>query len=193
MNMKVADKDGVMRARWVLAWKSTGKAKAFCVLEFQDADSTEVPRDSPMISQCVASNQVKLASGDIMTVFLSRDEEHRNIFILPPDDVRDILRLSPESMLRLRKAVSGLVNSKEKWRDPLKRSLLNHVSTSGALDLCAFVLVKQKQIRGVTGLHVEDLLGGGKVFDKKVLEVKNEFDFGAWDAAVMGFTKRQLT
>ena len=37
-----------MRARWVLTWKSTGKAKArLCVLGFQDPDLTEVPRDSP--------------------------------------------------------------------------------------------------------------------------------------------------
>ena len=37
-----------MRARWVLTWKSTGKAKTrLCVLGFQNPDLTEVPRDSP--------------------------------------------------------------------------------------------------------------------------------------------------
>ena len=35
--------DRIMRARWVLTWKSSGKAKArLCVLGFQDPDSTEV-------------------------------------------------------------------------------------------------------------------------------------------------------
>ena len=39
-----------MRARWVLTWKSTGKAKArLCVLGFQDPDLKEVLRDSPML------------------------------------------------------------------------------------------------------------------------------------------------
>ena len=56
-----------MRARWVLTWKSTGKATArLCVLGFQDPDLTEVPRDSPTLSaasealimQWVASPQV---------------------------------------------------------------------------------------------------------------------------------------
>ena len=48
VNKKVADKDRVMRARWVLTWKSTGKAKArLCVLGFQDPFLTEVPQDSP--------------------------------------------------------------------------------------------------------------------------------------------------
>ena len=41
----------VMRARWVLTWKQTGKAKARqCVLGIQDPDLTEVPRDSPTLS-----------------------------------------------------------------------------------------------------------------------------------------------
>ena len=45
---KFVDQESVMRARWVLTWKSTGKAKArLCVLGFQDPDLKEVPRDSP--------------------------------------------------------------------------------------------------------------------------------------------------
>ena len=39
VNKKVADEDCEMRVRWVLTWKSTGKAKArCCVLGFQDPD-----------------------------------------------------------------------------------------------------------------------------------------------------------
>ena len=37
--------------------------------------------------QCVASNMRKLVPGDIKTAFLSGDEDHRNIFILPHNDV----------------------------------------------------------------------------------------------------------
>ena len=48
---KFVDQERVMRARWVLTWKSTGKAKArLCVWGFQDPDLTEVPRDSPTLS-----------------------------------------------------------------------------------------------------------------------------------------------
>ena len=47
VNKRVADKDSVMRTRWVLTLKSTDKAKArLCLLEFQDPDMAEVPRDS---------------------------------------------------------------------------------------------------------------------------------------------------
>ena len=69
-----------MRARWVLTWKSTGKAKArLCVLGFQDPGLTEVHRDSPTLSaasevlimQWVASHKYRLISGDIKTALLS--------------------------------------------------------------------------------------------------------------------------
>ena len=125
----------------------------------QDPDLAEVPRDSPalsaqaeaLISQCVTSGNWKLVSGDIKKEFLSRDEEHLNIFILAPDDVREILKFSPESMLRLRKAVYGLVNAPKKWRNRLEGSLLNHGLTSCVLDPCAFVLVEQKQNQRCVG------------------------------------------
>ena len=63
-----------MRARWVLTWKLTGKAKGrLCVLGFQDPDLTEVHRDNPTLSaasealimQWVASHKYRLISGDI--------------------------------------------------------------------------------------------------------------------------------
>ena len=75
---KIVDQERVMRARWVLTWKLTGKAKArLCVLGFQDPDLTEVPHDSPTLSaasealimQWVASHKYRLISGDIKTAF----------------------------------------------------------------------------------------------------------------------------
>ena len=106
----------------------------------------------------------------------------------------DVLKLSPESMVRLRKAVYGFVNTPNKWWDRLKRSLLKHGITSCALDPCAFVLIKQSKVRGLTGVHVDDLLGGGdEVFDGTILEVEREFDGGAWDVGAIRFKARQLT
>ena len=108
------DQERIMRARWVLTWKSIGKAKArLCVLGFQDPDLTEVPRDSPTLStasealimQWIASHKYRLISGDIKTAFLSGDEDVRNIFIAPPDDVRQMLNVDHDTVLRLRKAV----------------------------------------------------------------------------------------
>ena len=135
------------------------------MLAFQDPDLTEVPRDSPTLSaasetlimQWVASHNYRLISGDIKTAFLSGDEDIRNIFISPPDDVRQMLNL-----LLLRRAVYGLVNAPKKWWDRLKTSLIKRGFTSCALDPCAFVLQKSGQIDGVLGVHVDDVIGDGK-------------------------------
>ena len=129
---KFVDQERVMRARWVLTWKSTGKV------------GLSGPRDSPTLSaaskalimQWVASHKYRLISGDVITAFLSGDEDVRNIFIAPPDDVRQMLNLDHETVLRLRKAVYGLVNAPKKWWDRLKKSLIEHGFTSCALDPC---------------------------------------------------------
>ena len=87
------DPESIMRAKWVLTWKPSGKAKArLRVLGVQDPDLTEVPRDSPTLStasealimQWVASHKYRLISSDIKTAFLSGDEDVRNIIFAPP-------------------------------------------------------------------------------------------------------------
>ena len=49
---KCIDQERVMRARWVLTWKSLERQNhvCVCVLGFQHPDLTEVPRDSPTLS-----------------------------------------------------------------------------------------------------------------------------------------------
>ena len=106
----------------------------------------------------------------------------RNIFISPPGDVRQMLNVDHETVLRLRKAVYGLVNAPKKWWDRLKKSLIQHGFTSCALDPCAFVLRTSGQIHGVLGVHVDDEIGGGdETFDRIMTSVRKEFDFAAWD------------
>ena len=141
----------------LVLWKQVRKIWRlikWCVLGFQDPDLTEVPRDSPTLSaasealimQWVASHKYRLISGDIKTAFLSGDEDIRNIVISPPHDVRQMLNLDHETVLRLRKAVYGLVNAPKKWWDRLKKSLIEHGFTSCALDPCAFVLRVEKSM-----------------------------------------------
>ena len=161
-----------------------------------------MPRDSPTLSaasealimQWVASHKYRLISGDIKTAFLSGDEDIRNIFISPPDDVRQMLNLDHETVLRLRKAVYGLVNAPKKWWDRLKTSLIKHGFRSCALDPCAFDLRKSGKIHGVLGVHVDDVIGGGnETFDRTMTTVRKEFDFGTWDVGNFRFKGRQIS
>ena len=99
-----------------------------------------------------------------------------------PDDVRQMLNVDHETVLRLRKAVYGLVNAPRKWWDRLKKLLIQNGFTSCALDPCAYALRTSGNIHGVLGVHVDDVIGGGnETFDRIMTAVRKEFDFGTWD------------
>ena len=85
----------------------------------------------------------------------------RNIFIAPPDDVRQMLNVDHDTVLRLRKAMYGLVNAPKKLWDRLRKSLIQHGFTSCSFDPCVFVLRKSGNVHGVLGVHVDDMIGGG--------------------------------
>ena len=84
---RVADKDRVLRVRWVMTWTSTTKAKArLCSWRPRprlDRSSSRQPQifsaqADALILQGVASKNWKWVSKDIKKAFLSRDEEHLN-------------------------------------------------------------------------------------------------------------------
>ena len=127
------------------------------------------------------------------TPFLSGERtalQHPNIFIRPPDGVRDILRFSPESNAE---AATGLLNVSKKWWDLLKRSILNHGSSSCALDPCAFVFVKQKIRCHWCFMWTTCWEEMTNCLIEPFVKVKREFDFGARDVEATRFKRRQLT
>ena len=138
--------------------------------------------------------QYRLISGDIKTAFLSGDEDVRNIFIAPPDDVRQMLNVDHDTVLRMRKAVYGLVNAPKKWWVRLRKSLIQHSLTSCSLDPCVFVLRKSGKVHGVLGVHVDDMIGGGnETFNRVMTVVRKEFDFGSWDIGNFRFKGRRFS
>jgi len=199
---KGVDMRRAMRARWVLTWKAVGKAKArLCVLGFQDPDLTEMERDSPTMStqaeslmlQWIASSGYVIESGDIKTAFLSGDHDDREVFILPPPDVAKMLHMSDQEILRLRKAVYGLVNAPRKWWERLRKSLLTLGFVQSQLDPCIFIMKSANKTHGMLGVHVDDILGAGdRVYQAAIAKLREEFQFGSWDTHKMKFRGRNI-
>ena len=105
-----------------------------------------------------------------------------------------MINLDHETVLRLRKAVYGLVNAPKKWWDRLKTSLIKHGFTSCALNPCAFILQKGGKIHGVLGVHIDVVIGGGnETFDRTMTTVRKEFDFGAWGVGNFRSRSRQIS
>ena len=118
----------ILRALWVLTWKNVGTEKVpkarLCALGFQDPHLTTLPTSSPTstsdgesaILQWIVNERHLLESGDLETAFLSGDPDPAykgsdTLYIDPPSDLKRWLKLGPEDVLRLRKAVYGLVNA----------------------------------------------------------------------------------
>ena len=121
---------------------------------------------------------VEVVSRDIKTVFLSGDEDHRDIFILLADSVLDVSKPSSASRMRNCAKQCGLGNTRRNG-GTLERSLLNHGFTSCTLDLCAFVFLKQGRARGLVGAHVDDFNAGmimSQILEVQTSDVAEYFD-----------------
>ena len=64
-------------------------------------------------------------------------------------------------MLRLEKAAYGLAEAPRAWFARLSRELIGAGLQQSQLDPCLFFLRQDKVLKGVCGVHMDDLIGGG--------------------------------
>ena len=209
--MKICEMHGIPRERvlgmrWVLTWKpledhegqNVGKkAKARLIIKgYQDPDLLTVPREAPTLSSLgrnsilaeASKRRFKIWLGDIKTAFLNGDqtELQRNIFAEPPEDVREKLGMKQHEILRVAKAMYGLLHAPKRWFEKLKEVLISQDWIAHQMDQCVFKLVDDKGVVcGYIGVHVDDVIctGVGDYFDSHVKMFLNSFPFGSWKCA----------
>ena len=202
---KGIDPSRVMQMRWVHIWKpllnDSGvqegrKAKARLIIKgFQDPRLTYLPRESPtlatlgrnmLLTQC-ARRQFQLSSGDISTAFLqgNHSEINEDIFGAPPPEVRKMLNMKEHEILRITKAIYGLLNAPKQWFESLSSFLVEDGWIPHGLDKCLYKWVEDGVIQGVLGIHVDDVLcgGKGKSYESALERLQNRFSFGSWSNA----------
>ena len=150
----------IMKARWVLTWKSVGTAKEpkarLCVLGYTDPRLTTLETSSPtltgdgeaLIMQWVVNHRHTLESGDLKTAFLPGDVDEARmgdeaIHVDMPADVKSWIRLGPDEALRLRKAVYGLINAPLRWHLRLSRALKEAGFIPLLMDECVWILADE--------------------------------------------------
>lgn len=202
--------DRIMQMRWVLTWKSgvsdekTGgeqkKAKARLIIKgFQDPRLTTLPRESPTLSSlgrnlllaCAARSRMRLSSGDIRTAFLQGDatESQDELYGYPPPEVRQMLGMKDHEIIRIIKAIYGLLNAPKRWYDSLSRFLIDDGWIVHSLDKCLFKRVDENnEICGYLGIHVDDVLcaGVGSEFTVAIDRLREKYPFGSWSCAQEG-------
>ena len=207
----------ILKSRWVLTWKKTGEAKArLCVLGFQDPRLETVETSSPtmtqdaehLVLQWVVNNGHKLESGDLKTAFLSGDSDpDLPLYIQPPADLANWLKLGPDEQIKLRKAVYGLVDAPRRWHQRLARELRNAGFVPLRTDECVWILASdakdkttansewapRQHVHGVLGVHVDDLIGGGdQKWQKAIAQLRQALEFGSWETRKFTFRGRNL-
>ena len=196
----------ILQMRWVYTWKTetdtegkqTGKrAKARLIVKgFQDPRLTHLPREAPTLSNlgrnllmsCSASDKTPLFVGDIKTAFLQgkQSEIQENVFAEPPPEVRKHLGMKDTEILRITKAIYGLLNAPKQWFESWSSYLIESGWTQHRLDQCLYKLIVDGKLCGYLGMHVDDILctGSGEYFQRKIHELKERFKFGTWENAM---------
>lgn len=120
-----------------------------------------------LLLSITASMQWDLVSLDITSAFLQGRAIDRNVFIIPPKEVR-----KPGTLWRLKKCVYGLSDAARMWYEEVK----DQVQMAG-IDRCphddAFFYRKDgsgKSLEGIMGIHVDDFLSSGTPEFREILE-----------------------
>ena len=69
------------------------------------------------------------------------------LYIDPPSDLKRWLNLGPEDVLRLRKAVYGLINAPLRWHQRLSRALRQADFVSLQIDPCVWILPASSPVK----------------------------------------------
>ena len=199
------DPNKIIKARWVLVWKKssdpdvkTKTPKARLVLVgWQDPLLGQIATDSPtlrkesksLVLSICASKKWKLWGADIKTAFLSGDASNRELYFKPPREVKEWMSLTDDDLYRLEKAAYGLAEAPRAWFMRLSRELREAGLTQSTLDPCLFVLRGKDEIKGVCGVHVDDLLGGGeKEMDEVLDRLRKKLPFGDYRTFTIRYT-----
>ena len=76
------------------------------------------------------------------------------MYIDPPSDLKRWLKLGPEDVLRLRKAVHGLINAPLRWNQKLSRAIRQAGFVSLQLDQCVWILTASNPAKHVSPVDV---------------------------------------
>ena len=126
---------------------------------FTDPDLTTIRAESPTLSrlgkhwlfQFAASNNWRITKGDVKTVFLQGDrkEQSRNVYVQPTAEIRRLLNLKDDEIMKLEAAVYGLRNAPKAWYERLKGDLLRLGAKLHQLDTCMFQVFDGDRLVGL--------------------------------------------
>lgn len=198
------DPTRVMRMRWILTWKSTGKTKArLVVVGFEDPDilNPELQTTSPTMSR--RSRQLlltysctkswRLLKGDVTAAFLQGDsvEEGRQVYAKPVKELAQALGAPEDAPVQLLKAAYGLVTAPNAWHQKVTKEMQAAGWQTLTTEPCMWRLMgksedgESDEVIGLASAHVDDFLFAGNEshpdYARALTQIYETFTWTPWE------------
>ena len=176
---------------WVLTEKGSEVRARLTARGFQE--ETDFPTDSPtvqkqsirLISAMAATEKWTIHTTDISSAFLQGSKMDREVFVKPPKEA-DL----QNKLYRLNKCLYGLKDASRKWYMRLQTKLKELGFKKSPLDKGLFYLIKDGNLIGVVGIHVDDFFyAGTDEFIREVMpQILGIFKVGKSESAEFMYT-----
>ena len=150
------------------------------------------------VMQTIASMGFKLQLGDVTGAFLEADEMTRTtgqLFMSAPAN-HHLPGFHPEQLYEVIKPIYGLNDSPQRWFTKFADTVKNDGWIQSRLDHCVFFhRNSQGHLTGVLGVHVDDVLLGGKgaSFEASIERLRAKFPFRKWKHGAGTFCGAELS
>ena len=175
--VKSTGKECCISTRWITSEKFVdGKkiTKARLVARGFEEDSSKMTKDSPtctkeslrIVFTVAATEQWKIQSLDISSEFLQGNQIQRDLYILPPKDIR------VEGVIwKLQRCIYGLNDAPRAWYDKVKAEMILLGASLSKYDHSLFMWHENEQLIGILVTHVDDFIFAGTTdWEKRVIE-----------------------
>ena len=150
------------------------------------------------VMQTIASMGFKLQLGDVTGAFLEADEMTRTngkLYMSGPAN-HHLPGYHPEQLYEVVKPIYGLNDSPQRWFTKFANTVKEDGWIQSRLDHCVFFLRnKQGHLKGVVGVHVDDVLLGGQGvdFEASIKRLREKFPFRKWKHGAGTFCGAELS
>ena len=150
------------------------------------------------VMQTIASMGFKLQLGDVTGAFLEADEMTRSkgkLYMSAPAN-HQLPGFHPEQLYEVVKPIYGLNDSPQRWFTKFADTIKGDGWIQSRLDHCVFFQRdKQGRLTGVLGVHVDDVLLGGRGadFEASIERLRATFPFRKWKHGAGTFCGAELS
>lgn len=136
------------------------------------------------VLQTIASHKFTLQLGDVTGAFLEADEMVRSngrLFMAGPSNI-NLPGYESEQLFEVIKPIYGFNDSPQRWFGKFSKTVKGDGWVQSKLDHCVFYLWDNNTLAGCLGVHVDDVLLGGRgaLFDASVERLRKAFPFRKW-------------